>query len=567
MYVNGRSVAQLIKNPLAIGIDDFIELIDKSYYYVDKTLFIKELIDNRGKVCLFTRPRRFGKTLMLSMIQAFFEMGLDNHRYFEHLKIMSAGETYTSLMGLYPVINISLKAAKQPTFEMAYGSLIQELAKEYDRHGYLAQSDALNPEESARFERIMLNKASDIEYAQALSFLSNCLEKHHQQKVIILIDEYDVPLEHAYFSGFYGQMVSFIRSLFESALKTNPSLEFSVITGCLRISKESIFTGLNNLEIFSVLNHSYSEYFGFDESEVRHMLDFYEIPEKYDEIREWYDGYRFGDTDTYNPWSVINYVKAAVTNPSAIPRPYWANTSSNSIIRVLVEQADYTVKQELETLIAGGTIEKPVHEDITYEDVDKTQDNLWNFLFFTGYLKYIQERLKQETIFLTLAIPNMEIRYIFKNTILDWFQAALNNQDRSSLYRAILDGDSDQLSEAISGYLMESISFYDFSENYYHGFLTGLLQGFPGYAILSNRESGDGRPDILLKSPSLKKTAIIMELKTARSIDDMDAACDRALEQIESRNYQASLYREGYRSFLKYGISFYKKECVAKVGY
>lgn len=557
----------MIKNPLAIGIDNFRELIDKSYYYVDKTLFIKELIDNRGKVCLFTRPRRFGKTLMLSMIQTFFEMGLDNHRYFEHLKIMSTGETYTSLMGLYPVINISLKAAKQPTFEMAYGSLIQELAKEYDRHAYLAQSDALNPEESARFERIMLKKASDIEYAQALSFLSNCLEKHHQQKVIILIDEYDVPLEYAYFSGFYNQMVSFIRSLFESALKTNPSLEFSVITGCLRISKESIFTGLNNLEIFSVLNHSYSEYFGFDESEVRHMLDFYEIPEKYDEIREWYDGYRFGDTDTYNPWSVINYVKAAVTNPSAIPRPYWANTSSNSIIRVLVEQADYTVKQELETLIAGGTIEKPVHEDITYEDIDKTQDNLWNFLFFTGYLKYIQERLKQETIFLTLAIPNTEIRYIFKNTILDWFQANLNTQDRSSLYCAILDGNSDQLSETISGYLMESISFYDFSENYYHGFLTGLLQGFPGYAILSNRESGDGRPDILLKSPSLKKTAIIMELKTARSIDDMDAACDRALEQIESRNYQASLYREGYRSFLKYGISFYKKECVAKVGY
>lgn len=557
----------MIRSPLPIGIDDFRKLIDESYYYVDKTLLIKELIDNRGNVCQFTRPRRFGKTLTLSMIQTFFEMGLDNHRYFEHLKIMSAGETYTSLMGLYPIINISLKAAKQPTFEMAYGSLIHELAKEYDRHGYLAHSDALNPEESARFERIMLNKASDIEYAQALSFLSNCLEKHHQQKVIILIDEYDVPLEHAYFSGFYGQMVSFIRSLFESALKTNPSLEFSVITGCLRISKESIFTGLNNLEIFSVLNHSYSEYFGFDESEVRHMLDFYEIPDKYDEIREWYDGYRFGDTDTYNPWSVINYVKAAVTNPSAIPRPYWANTSSNSIIRVLVEQADYTVKQELETLIAGGTIEKPVHEDITYEDIDKTQDNLWNFLFFTGYLKHIQERLKQETIFLTLAIPNMEIRYIFKNTILDWFQATLNNQDRSSLYHAILDGDSDQLSEVISGYLMESISFYDFSENYYHGFLTGLLQGFPGYAILSNRESGDGRPDILLKSPSLKKAAIIMELKTACSIDDMDAACDRALEQIESRNYQASLYREGYRSFLKYGISFYKKECVAKVGY
>lgn len=555
----------MMKKPLAIGVDDFRELIDKSYYYVDKTMLIKELTDNRGKACLFTRPRRFGKTLTLSMIQTFFETGIDNRKYFEHLKILSAGERYSSLMGCYPVINLSLKSAKQPTFEMAYGSLINTLAKEFDRHSYLTRSDALNSEEQTRFEYLMLKKSTDIEYAQSLSFLSGCLEKHHRQKVIILIDEYDVPLENAYFSGFYAQMVSFIRSLFESALKTNPSLEFSVIAGCLRISKESIFTGLNNLEIFSVLNHSYAEYFGFDESEVLQMLDFYNISNKYDEIRQWYDGYLFGDTDTYNPWSVINYVKAAATNPTSLPRPYWANTSSNSIIRVLVEQADSTVKQEIESLIAGRTIDKPVHEDITYEDIDKTQDNLWNFLFFTGYLKRVQERLEDDAIFLTMAIPNMEIRYIFKNTVLDWFQDTLKNQNRSNLYHAILDGSPDCFSEIVSEYLMESISFYDFAENYYHGFLTGLLQGFPGYAILSNRESGEGRPDILLKSPSLRKPAIIMEIKLAHSIDDMEPACDRALAQIESRNYQAALYEEGYRGFIKYGISFYKKECAVKL--
>ncbi len=556
----------MIKKPLAIGVDDFKEIIDKSYYYVDKTLLIKELIDNRGKVCLFTRPRRFGKTLTLSMIQTFFEAGVDNRKYFGHLNILSAGDLYTSLMGCYPVINLSLKSAKQPNYEMAYKSLIDELAKEFDRHRYLAQSNALNEEEQTRFTNLLLKKGNEIEYAKALSFLSGCLAKHHQQKVIILIDEYDVPLENAYFSGFYPQMVSFIRSLFESALKTNPSLEFSVITGCLRISRESIFTGLNNLEIFSVLNNSYAEYLGFTEAEVLQMLAFYNIRSKYDEIRHWYDGYLFGNTEVYNPWSVINYVKAVAANPAALPRPYWANTSSNSIIRRLVEHADFTVKQEIESLIAGGTIVKPVYEDITYEDIHKTQDNLWNFLFFTGYLKYIQEHLEDETIFLTMAIPNLEIRYIFKNTVLDWFQNTLKNQNRSNLYQAVLDRNPGAISEIVSDYLMESISFYDFAENYYHGFLTGLLQGFPGYAIMSNRESGTGRPDILLKSPSLRKPAVIMELKLARSINDMGAACNRALEQIEARNYQASLYEEGYRSFVKYGISFYKKECLVKVG-
>lgn len=554
-----------MKKPLAIGIDDFKELINKSYYYVDKTLLLKELIDNQGKVSLFTRPRRFGKSLTLSMIRTFFETGIDNQSYFSNLKIMSAGRKYTDMMGQYPVIDLSLKSARQPTFDMAYGSLIDELAKEFDRHSYLAGSDALNQEEQSRFEKLMLRKGTDIEYAKSLSFLSRCLEKHHRQKVIILIDEYDVPLEHAYFAGYYQEMVSFIRSLLESALKTNPSLDFSVITGCLRISRESIFTGLNNLEIFSVLNHSYAEYFGFDETEVRQMLSFYSIEEKYGEIRQWYDGYRFGDTDTYNPWSVINYVKTAASTPTSLPRPYWANTSSNNIIRELVEHADLTVKQEIELLIEGGTIHKPVHEDITYEDIYKTQDNLWNFLFFTGYLKNVRECLEEDTIFLTMAIPNTEIRYIYKNTILDWFHETIKNQDRSSLYRTILNADCSHFAEIVSGFLMESISFYDFAENYYHDFLTGLLQGFPGYIILSNRESGDGRPDIILKSPSLKKTAILMELKIANSIGDMDAACERALKQIEDRNYQASLYEEGYRSFMKYGISFYKKECAVKL--
>lgn len=561
-----------MKKPLPIGYDNFKEIITEDFYYVDKTLLIKEILDNRGKVNLFTRPRRFGKTLALSMLRYYFEKEydakgseIDNRALFDGLKIMKMGERYTDQMGQYPVINLSLKSAKQPTYEMAYTMIKRRIAEEYKRHGYI-MDQIENEGDRRRFELIMNERAGEESYADSIAFLSRMLNEVHGQAVIILIDEYDVPLENAYFSGFYKEMIDFIRSLFESALKTNECLKFAVITGCLRISKESIFTGLNNLEVHSILSPNYAEHFGFTGSEVEKILDDYGLLEKETELREWYDGYLFGNTEVYNPWSALNYIKAAYSDKEALPKPYWANTSSNSIIRELVERADIAVRQEIEDLIEGKTIEKPIHEDITYEDIYKTQDNLWNFLFFTGYLKKVSQRLEGEAIYLTLKIPNTEVRYIYRNMILEWFDQKIGQTDLKPLYHAVLDGDEQSFSDLVSEQLADTISFFDYAENYYHGFLCGLLKGCPGYFILSNRESGNGRPDIIMKTPSVRGMAVIMELKIVKDFDMMENGCDVALAQIEEQNYEAVLYKEGYRSFLKYGVCFYRKECLVKRG-
>lgn len=559
--------------PIAIGIEYYKEIIDKSYYYIDKTDFIREILDKGGKVNLFTRPRRFGKTLSLSMLKTFFEQDMDvqgnitdNRHYFDGMKISGAGEDYTKHMGKYPVISLSLKSAKQPDFEMAYRMLVDQISSEFKRHRYILSTDVLLEDEQKQYEEIMLRKAGKAEYATALKFLSDCLKKYHKRNAIILIDEYDVPLESSYFTGFYEEMITFIRSLFESALKTNDSLEFAVITGCLRISRESIFTGLNNLKINSILNQNYAECFGFTQGEVEQMLTDYQLAGKTDEVKEWYNGYLFGETQVYNPWSVINYVDTAISNTVAFPKPYWSNTSSNSIIRELIEEADSEVKQEIEDLLAGGTIEKPIHEDITYENIHKTQDNLWNFLFFTGYLKKIKERFEEETIYLTLTVPNKEVAGIYRNTILEWFDKRLKATDLSNLHKAVLEGDCETFANEVSELLLETISFYDYAENYYHGFLCGLLKGCNHYTVASNRESGNGRPDILFKHLSVRGQAVIMELKVVKEFDRMEAGCDEALAQIEALNYGAVLHKEGYRNIRKYGICFYRKECLVKEG-
>lgn len=559
--------------PIAIGIEDYKRIIDKPYYYIDKTLMIKEILDKGGSVNLFTRPRRFGKTLALSMIKTFFEQDtdingsvIDNRHYFDGMKIVDAGETYTKHMGQYPVISLSLKSGKQPDFNMAYKSLVDEIAKEYERHRYVLKGDSLLAVNKERFMGIMERRTERIDYAKALEFLSDCLKKYHERNVIILIDEYDVPLENAYFAGFYDEMITFIRSLFESALKTNDSLEFAIITGCLRISKESIFTGLNNLAVNSVLNVDYAEYFGFTQNEVEKMLADYDLSYKVSEVKEWYDGYLFGKTEVYNPWSVINYVRTLISDLDAFPKPYWSNTSSNSIVRELIEEADSVVKQEVESLLAGGTIEKPIHEDITYEDIHKTQNNLWNFLFFTGYLKKISERFYEDTIYLTMAVPNKEVAGIYRNTILEWFDKRLKQTDLSILHKAVLEGDCEAFENEVSELLLETISFYDYAENYYHGFLCGLLKGCGNYVVESNRESGNGRPDILFRHRSVRGQAVIMELKVVREFDSMEAGCEEALRQIEEQNYEAVLYKDGYRNIRKYGICFYRKECMVKEG-
>ncbi len=416
------------KKPIGIGYEDFRELIQKNFYYVDKTYMIQELLDHMDKVNLFARPRRFGKTLNLSMIRRFFELELDldgkqmdNHHLFKGLAIASCGESYLAHQQQYPVIHLSLKSAKQPTYEMACEALISDVIMEYKRHGYVMEEGRLTEADQKKFYRLLQGDGSAYEYAAGLAFLSYCLEQYHKKKVIILIDEYDVPLENAWFSGFYEDMTAFIRSLFESALKTNPYLEFAVITGCLRISKESIFTGLNNVAIHSILGPGYTDSFGFTEQEVKDLLSCYGLEDKYSEVQNWYDGYRFGQHEIYNPWSIINYVKAAVMDRNTFPRTYWSNTSSNSIIRELVETEDMGTKEEIETLIAGKSIEKPIHEDITYGEIHESRDNLWNFLYFTGYLKKTGERLTDEVIYLTLAIPNTEVRSIYRSTILTWF--------------------------------------------------------------------------------------------------------------------------------------------------
>ena len=557
---------------IAIGVEDFKEIIDKDGYFVDKTLMIEKLIESRAKVTLFTRPRRFGKTLNQFMIRRFFEdertekgEKVENGYLFDGLKIAECGEEILSHQQQYPVIFLTLKSAKQPTYEMAYACLVDEICKEFERHSYVLQGE-MSQRNREIFERISLGKGSDDEYATAFAFLSECLFKYHKKKAIILIDEYDVPLENAYFEGFYDKMIKFIRSLFESALKTNPYLEKSVITGCLRISKESIFTGLNNLKVDSVLRTEYGDSFGFTESEVEEMLAYYDLQEELPEVKRWYDGYLFNDIEIYNPWSIINYVYDRDRKITKFALPYWSNTSSNSIIREMVGEADADAKRDLETLINGGTIEKQVHEDITYGDIHQSQDNLWNFLFFTGYLKKMSERKDEsgESLYLSMAIPNTEIKTIYKNSISYWFEQRMKETDRSPLVHALETGDCEAAENFISEQLFHTISYYDYAENFYHGFMAGLLANIGGYLVRSNRESGNGRPDIVMTESKFRGRAMILELKISDTIQGMEKKCEEALTQIEEQKYESPLEEDCFQPILKYAICFFRKRCMVK---
>ena len=557
---------------ISIGVEDFKTIIEKDGYFVDKTLMIQNLIKSNAMVTLFTRPRRFGKTLNQFMIRRFFEDEItekgekvDNGYLFDGLKIAECGEEILKHQQQYPVIFMTLKSAKQPNFEMAYGALADEIYNEFMRHRYVLQTDALLPIEKERYENLLNRRADEKEVAKALAFLSECLFKYHGKNTIILIDEYDVPLENAYFEGFYDKMIKFIRSLFESALKTNPYLERSVITGCLRISKESIFTGLNNLKVDSVLRTEYGDSFGFTESEVEAMLAYYDLQEELPEVKRWYDGYLFNDIEIYNPWSIVNYVYDHDRKITQFALPYWSNSSSNSIIREMVGEADADAKRDLETLINGGTIEKQVHEDITYGDIHQSQDNLWNFLFFTGYLKKVGEQKEGNNLKLEMKIPNIEIATIYENSISYWFEQRIKETDRSPLVRALETGDCEAAEDFINRQLADTISYYDYAENFYHGFMAGLLVNIGGYLVKSNRESGNGRPDIVMQTVQVRKgRAIILELKIAGSIAEMEAVCDRALAQIEEQHYAEPFVTEGYPEVKKYALSFCKKECMVK---
>ncbi|MCM1303607.1 MAG: ATP-binding protein [Lachnospiraceae bacterium] len=561
-----------MKKALPIGVDNFEDMIKNDYYYVDKTMFMKELLDLKGKVNLFTRPRRFGKTLNLSMLRYFFEDTMDaernarNRELFQGLKIMTAGEEYVRQMGMYPVVNLTLKSAKQRSFESAYGKLKTEIADEFRRHEHVLESDKVNTDNKNLFQKIASGKGEYDDYSGSLKFLSQCLYQVTGNKTIILIDEYDVPLENSYFMGFYAEMVDFIRSLFESALNTNDCLQFAVITGCLRISKESIFTGLNHLNIISVLDQKYSEHFGFTEPEVQQAMAYYEAEQRFPTMKEWYDGYLFGNADVYNPWSVIKFLYDLYSDINAFPRPYWINTSSNDIIKDMIAEADRETKGQIETLLTGGTLDMQVHEEITYEDMHSKGENLWNFLYFTGYLTKKSEYFKESSIFLQVKIPNTEVKTIYQNTILGWFRKRIEKQDFRNLYRAMEDGNAEKMGEILNQQLFSTISFYDSAENFYHGFLAGILSQSEDYLVRSNRESGSGRSDIMVKSPSLRGRSFILELKVSGNIDDLEADAERALQQIYDQKYAEELRTEGYRKIDCYGISFYRKDCEVRFG-
>ena len=560
------------RKKISIGVEDFKTLIDWNGYFVDKTLMIRDLIENHAMVTLFTRPRRFGKTLNQFMIRRFFEDEItekgekvDNGYLFDGLAITHCGEEILQHQQRYPVIFMTLKSARQDTYALAYMELKKRISEEFERHRYVLAGDALLETEKLRFQAIMDMQDEQSLYTDALGFLSKCLFKYHGAHTIILIDEYDVPLENAYLHGFYDEMIGFIRSLFESALKTNPYLEKGIITGCLRISKESIFTGLNNLKVDSVLHTDYADSFGFTEAEVQERLAYYDLSAELPEVKQWYDGYLFNQIEIYNPWSIINFVYDRDRKITQFALPYWSNSSSNSIIREMVGEADEEAKEDLETLINGGTIEKRVHEDITYGDIHQSQDNLWNFLFFTGYLKKISERKAEKKLYLTMKIPNLEIASIYEDSISYWFDQRMKATDRSPLLHALESGDCEAAEDFINRQLMETISYFDHAESFYHGFMAGLLTNIGGYRVKSNRESGSGRPDIVLQTPNIRKgRVIILELKLAKSIADLEPAADRGLAQIEEQRYAAPFTSEGYPDVRKYAVSFYKKDCTLR---
>ena len=563
-----------MKKALPVGVENFKDMVKSGYYYVDKTLLIKELLDLKGKVNLFTRPRRFGKTLNLSMLRYFFEDSGDmekNHRnkeLFRGMRILDAGERYTGQMGKYPVMNLTLKSAKQENFETACYALQAEIASEFDRHrNFIEQGkERITPTEYEQYLQIADENADEKQIRSALKLFSKCMYKITGRNTVILIDEYDVPLENAYFRGFYEKMTDFIRTLFESALKTNDYLQFAVITGCLRISKESIFTGLNHLNIISVLDKKYSEHFGFIETEVIQMMSYYGVENRFPIMKEWYDGYLFGNTEVYNPWSVIKFLYDLYSDVNAFPRPYWINTSSNDIIRDLIVRADRETKGQIERLLSGETLDIQVHEEVTYGDMHSDGENLWNFLYFTGYLTKVNEYFKEKYIFLKVRIPNIEVMTIYENTIRNWMKEIIKKEDFHDLYQAMEEGNAQRMTDILNGQLFRSVSFYDSAENYYHGFLTGILSQSENYLVKSNRESGNGRSDIMVKSPSLRGRSFILELKVSDSIDDLEVDAEKAVQQIYDKKYMEELREEGYRKIDCYGISFFRKDCEVRFG-
>lgn len=560
---------------LPVGIDDFRKLRESHFYYVDKTRLIEQLLLNWSEVTLFTRPRRFGKTLNMSMLKSFFDIGTDK-ALFDGLYISGNKELCDEYMGKYPVIFLSLKGVEGLTYEEAFEAFVRIMGKEINRVSFLADSDKLTQIEREQYKGLTIMKNGRLAFDKeklisSLQLLSQLLYKHYGKKVVILIDEYDVPLDKAFQNGYYNEMVSLIRGLFGQALKTNEFLQFAVLTGCLRISKESIFTGLNNFKVMSITDSRFDEQFGFTDSEVKKLLSDYGMDSHFDEVKEWYDGYHFGKADVYCPWDVINHADHLRDDSDAKPQTYWINSSGNSLVRRLINRADSSTKDEIERLIAGEAIEKVIRQDLTYDEIENSIDNIWSVLFTTGYLTKIGEvKLPDsESYAYMLVIPNKEVREVFVLQIQEWFKAVVanDNDTMSLLSKAILDKDEAILARQLNIVMGRMISILDtkapddMKENFYHGLLLGLLRGSnPDWLIKSNRESGDGFSDILIK-PENPDLGIVIEVKYAKEFKGLDAACDAAMAQIKQKRYDETLRDEGRCDILAYGIAFCRKRC------
>lgn len=552
---------------LPIGLEFFQTIREQNYYYVDKTPLIRELLTYGGQVNLFTRPRRFGKTLNMDMLRCFFEIGRDKS-LFDGLAVMQDKELCEKHMGSYPVIFISLKGIDGKDFQSAKAMVTAVINEAARRLRFLSDSPNLNSEDKELYQQLLNNNLSDDTIRCSLRYLSELLYKHYEKKVVLLIDEYDVPLDKAYHYGYYDEMIVLIRGLLNQALKTNEYLFLAVLTGCLRVSKESIFTGLNNIRVNTISDVAFDEFFGFTDEEVRTMLAYYGLSDRYHVIKEWYDGYRFGDTDVYCPWDVINYCCDLLQNPNARPQTYWSNTSGNDIVRKFIYKAKgASEKKDIETLIAGGSVVKKIRQTLTYPDLETSMDNLWSILYTTGYLTIHGAPSGEYSDMFTLAIPNREIRMIFKDQIYEWFHDTIHREPEKLAEFCDLfpKGNCSGIEKAFNAFLAKTISIRDTSversmkENFYHGYLLGLLRYRDDWILSSNAESGDGYCDILIESEDAD-TGIIIEVKYAEN-NRLDEQCAKALQQIEDKNYEQSLLDEGYTTILKYGIACYKKRC------
>ena len=555
------------KKRLPVGLENFEQIINDNYYYVDKTELISELIRNGGMVNLFTRPRRFGKTLNMSMLEHFFSIERDQS-IFEGLKISKDTKLCEEYMGKYPVISISLKGINAATYEAAFDFAVRIMKKVARNVQFLLGSDALSDYDKLEYKELLNNNMSEAAFCGGLKILSELLEKHYGTKVVLLIDEYDVPLAKAFENGYYNQMIFLIRSLLEQALKTNNSLKFAVMTGCMRISKESIFTGLNNLKVLSITDERYDEYFGFTDTEVREMLKYYEIEDHYEEVKNWYDGYQFGSVEVYCPWDVLNYCDKLKDHGDSFPENYWINTSSNDAVRKFIQMSgNLKTKREIETLLAGEEIIKEIHQELIYPEMYQSLENVWSLLFMTGYLT---QRGRVDAKRYKLAIPNLEIRDIFETQIMEYFKESVA-KDGDTLSRfcdALKNGEETKVGEIFESYLKKTISIRDTfvkkasKENFYHGILLGILGVKEEWYVSSNQESGEGYSDIMVETEN-SETVILIEVKYAND-GNLDQACERALQQIEEKKYDEELRENGVDKILKYGIACYRKHCKVK---